>query len=186
MTVNSPVEVQQLELEHLNKCDTTSQIRPTHLTCASCKESLPIEQFHNDKTKHKCNYGKAYSCKSCQGSYFRQWRLKHPYEYVLQQVIWRTNRYHGGTKECDLDIDYLKQLDTTDICPILGIPMQWSAGSDGNGKRNQNGKSLDRIDSSQWYIKGNVQIISWRANKIKNNATFEELIKLGKWAETNL
>jgi len=176
MTLISPVENQQLELEN---------IRPTHLTCASCKESLPIEQFSNDKHKHKSNYGKVYSCKSCKSSYYTQWRQKHPLVYVLHQVIWRTKHYHRGTKECDLDIDYLKQLDTTDICPILGIPMQWSAGR-GKSESNPNSKSLDRIDSSRGYIKGNVQIISWRANHLKNNATLEELITLGKWAETNL
>ena len=42
-------------------------------------------------------------------------------------------------------------------------------------KTEDNSYSLDRIDSTKGYIKGNVWIISKRANVIKNNATLEEL-----------
>ena len=35
--------------------------------------------------------------------------------------------------------------------------------------------SIDRKDSSKGYVKGNVAIISRRANLLKNNATIAEL-----------
>lgn len=35
--------------------------------------------------------------------------------------------------------------------------------------------SLDRLDSSKGYVKGNVRVISKRANQLKNNATVEEM-----------
>jgi hypothetical protein len=34
--------------------------------------------------------------------------------------------------------------------------------------------SFDRIDPTKGYIKGNVQIVSQRANRIKSNSTLEE------------
>jgi hypothetical protein len=45
----------------------------------------------------------------------------------------------------------------------------------GNGKSTASSPSLDRIDSSKGYVKGNVRVISHRANLLKNNATVEEL-----------
>lgn len=43
--------------------------------------------------------------------------------------------------------------------------------------------SLDRISSELGYVKGNVQFISYKANRNKNNSTLEELLALGEWAK---
>ena len=61
-------------------------------------------------------------------------------------------------------------------CPILGIPLSWEGHVD-------NTPSIDRINSTLGYVPGNVQVISARANRIKNDGTLDELIALGKWAE---
>lgn len=59
-----------------------------------------------------------------------------------------------------------------DICPVLGIPLLHHSGRKGYHPQSP---SVDRIDSSLGYIKGNVRVISARANLLKNNATLEEL-----------
>jgi hypothetical protein len=60
-----------------------------------------------------------------------------------------------------------------EICPVLGIPLIRQ-----KGKRNNNTPSLDRIIPEKGYVKDNVRIISWRANRLKCDASFEELEKL--------
>jgi hypothetical protein len=64
-----------------------------------------------------------------------------------------------------------------EYCPVYGIKLNY------NGNKGQRGfvndsPSIDRIDPSKGYIKGNVQIISWRANRIKSDATIQELEQL--------
>ena len=82
------------------------------------------------------------------------------------------------------DLD--KDKDGYYICPALEKtmrrefekgPRDWSATDIGP-------PSIDRIDSTKPHTLDNIQIISWRANNIKMNATLEELVMIGEWAET--
>lgn len=56
------------------------------------------------------------------------------------------------------------------VCPLLGIPIVR-----GIGKMHAASPSLDRKDPTLGYVPGNVWVISYRANAIKQNATVEEL-----------
>ena len=59
-------------------------------------------------------------------------------------------------------------------CPILGTELDYFTEE---GWR-ENSPSFDRIDPSKGYVKGNVTVISMRANRIKNNGTAEEHQKI--------
>jgi len=58
-------------------------------------------------------------------------------------------------------------------CPILGIELDYFAEN-----RSENTVSFDRIDSNKGYVSGNVVVISWRANRIKNDGTADEHQKI--------
>lgn len=58
-------------------------------------------------------------------------------------------------------------------CPVLGIDMRRH-----KGVPQDDSYSLDRIDNTKGYVPGNVQVISRRANRLKNDATIEELESL--------
>jgi hypothetical protein len=66
-------------------------------------------------------------------------------------------------------------------CPILGIPIYSS-----KVKFTDHSPSLDRIRPELGYVIGNVQVISMRANILKNNATLRELQEVTKLANTNM
>lgn len=80
-------------------------------------------------------------------------------------------------KRLDREFDiYLKDVVCPSVCPILGIPL-----IKGEGRQHSASPSLDRIDSTKGYIKGNVQVISQLANTMKGAATPEQLVKFAKW-----
>lgn len=58
-----------------------------------------------------------------------------------------------------------------EYCPLLGIKLTSS-----NLHNHDFCPSLDRIDNSKGYVKGNIWVISFKANRMKNTATIEELI----------
>ena len=69
--------------------------------------------------------------------------------------------------EHTLTYDDLIQSFTT-ICPVTGVELLWEAG---HGKPQENSPSLDRIDPTLGYTPDNIWIISYRINRIKNDAT---------------
>lgn len=73
-----------------------------------------------------------------------------------------------------IEADYLRSI-IPSHCPIFGTPLEWSIYRGLGHRPLPNSPSLDRIDPDKGYVKGNVWIISNRANTIKNDATHEEL-----------
>ena len=67
------------------------------------------------------------------------------------------------------------------VCPVLGIPIEKRFNADGKKGAYSNSPSLDRIDNLKGYEKGNVQVISSKANSMKNSASPEELLKFAYW-----
>lgn len=74
-----------------------------------------------------------------------------------------------------------KDIKIPERCPILGTRLFF------NGpKMSKNTPTIDRKDSSKGYTPDNIQIISFRANELKNNATKEEIRLLLEWMEKNV
>jgi hypothetical protein len=59
------------------------------------------------------------------------------------------------------------------ICPVLNISL-----SINNRDRETNSPSLDKINNNNGYVKGNVRVISWKANSLKGDATYDEYCKV--------
>jgi hypothetical protein len=57
-------------------------------------------------------------------------------------------------------------------CPYLGVELTVKSGQ---GRLPTN-PSIDRIDNDKGYVKGNVQVISLLANKMKAEASLDQLV----------
>lgn len=158
--------------------------------CSKCKLEKRLDEFYNFKNSKD---GKSHHCKECMCEYryskaehYREymkdmrlnnnevvketrrksWRNLDPRKRLLQQCKNRANR-----KNIEFDLS-INDIDVPEICPYLEVPFVMGIKGD-----YQYTYSLDRIDNSKGYIKGNVQVISMKANSMKNSATKEELIK---------
>jgi hypothetical protein len=65
------------------------------------------------------------------------------------------------------------------ICPVFGMVLDYSR--EATKKRLPNAATIDRIQNHLGYVSGNIVIISWRANRLKNDATIKELIQLADY-----
>lgn len=117
--------------------------------------------------------------------YMRDWHRNNPEESKARDIRWRSNnpakrlifstRQTSKIKGIEHNIDE-KDLTLPKFCPLIGIEIDYSAG---NGKTMEK-PSVDRIDPSKGYIKGNVEVMSSLANTMKSRATPEQLVYFAK------
>lgn len=106
-------------------------------------------------------------------------RAKSKARYAATRTTKAKERLLAGAKDraktrgiaFDLHMD---DVDWPIVCPVLGIALTYN-GQEGH---KDSRASLDRRDPSLGYTKDNVRIISMRANRIKSDATAEELRKI--------
>lgn len=104
-----------------------------------------------------------------------QRRLKDPVGSLLRGAKKRAN-----LKKIEFSITKEDLGPLPEYCPVLKIKLQYSQ----IGRQQPDSASLDRYDNSKGYIKGNVNIISLRANELKRDGTHDEFLKLTKYMET--
>jgi hypothetical protein len=121
-------------------------------------------------------YSKNPNKKQKSASQYQQRREHRPW---LQLKINAARRAKQAGIQFNLTADYIESI-WTDTCPILGIPLFHSTVK---GKACDNSHSIDRIDSSKGYVVGNVAIISYKANVIKNNGTSQEHRLIAEWMD---
>lgn len=150
LTVISRAETKKKRTRWLCKCDCgrLKEIVAYNLTCKNPQKNI----------------------KSC-GCLFNEYIKTrsdeaHP-NRMANKMLWNSKK---RAKEKGLEFNIsVEDILIPDKCPLLGIPMYVQG-----KKQTQNSPSLDRIDSTKGYVKGNVMVISMMANTMKHVATFEQ------------
>lgn len=112
--------------------------------------------------------------KSKTKEYLRAWKDKNREKNLFQLA-----RHRALKKGIEFNIE-ISDIVIPETCPILGLPIKKLI--DGNRDLSP---SLDRIDNAKGYIKGNIQVISFKANAMKLTANKDELINFSNWVREN-
>lgn len=100
----------------------------------------------------------------------REWNQNNRLKHIFSIARGRAGRL--GTK---FNIK-VSDLVIPEVCPYLGTKIDLSLGRG----RLPNGPSIDRINNKRGYVRGNVQVISSKANTMKADATIDQLIVFAK------
>lgn len=156
--------------------------------CPKCGMiKFETEFYHHKSTKD----GLTVQCKQCMTEY-RKSKRSHYRDYMAQRrltdndVIRETRRrsayshpemrmLNGARRRAkDKGLEFnitIEDIVIPELCPLLNVPFV-----NGIGKDYEYTPSLDRIDPNKGYIKGNVWVITKKANSMKNSATKQELL----------
>ena len=93
----------------------------------------------------------------------------------IKAMWWRAKK-RSEKKKIDFSID-LSDIKIPEFCPVFGFKFEISEGKGPSDKS----PSLDRIDSNKGYVKGNVQVISFKANRIKTDCDSKDIEKVLKF-----
>ena len=96
---------------------------------------------------------------------------------TLRWNLWRAALERSRKSNLPFDLK-LVDVVVPPYCPVLGIPI-FKVG----GRQSDNSPSLDKLIPELGYVKGNVYVISFRANKLKGDATLEEMKAVVRYME---
>jgi hypothetical protein len=95
----------------------------------------------------------------------RDWAARQSDEYRM----WNRSKSRAKANDIKFEIE-IEDVIIPEFCPYLGIKLE-----KGTGVKCDASPSLDRIVPALGYVKGNVEVISYLANVMKNSSTPEQL-----------
>lgn len=137
-----------------------------------CVVTRGVQGWQRRRICNACEIAKAQDRK-------QQEHKKDPVMFKARQMLVasKNRSKKRGWPPPEFDVEWLyEQMKSRPFCPVLGIPYDFT-----RGEKTAGSPSVDRYDSSLPYTKANSVIVSWRWNKIKSDATVEEIVKGAEW-----
>ena len=172
-----------------NTYKTTSGRLSRHSRCKECQNAARRPKRKTEEQRKKEN---AYSrnfrdrvklTEPHRIAHSKAWASKNPEKYLFFRMKCGFAK-DGERRACKITFDkFLREIGgaVPKVCPVLGIELSFDLSPKSDGL-----PTVDRIDSSKSYEVGNIAIISWRANVIKNMGTAEEHRRIADWMDRQI
>ena len=144
--------------------------------CNKCNKELSFNKFRERKDtgwKDINNKFRYSYCRECEKKRFKEAYKKDPIPQMLSN-----SKIRAKAKKLPHNItsDDIREVWPKDnICPVLKKPFEMGFKS---GKTKSMASSLDKIIPSKGYTKGNIGVISDIVNRLKSDASLEDLKKI--------
>lgn len=114
----------------------------------------------------------------------RQWRRNGYYNHPENRLV-NAARRRAKQRKVPFNLKPSDILPLPKSCPVLGIKLVYEPSGHGRAMyKNAAAPSLDRVVNERGYVRGNVIVVSLRANLLKGQATIEELRKIAGFYST--
>lgn len=164
------------------QCKTSNKYRPfrrwtkeqieswptNHKQCMFCKSIKEFSQFHSNKDQL---FGLASDCKDCRKIQSKK-EWGNATKTRLNRIIYGRAKSRAKKKNIYFNLD-IEDIHIPEKCPVFNEKFIY-------GDHNWT-PSIDRINPNLGYVKGNVIIVSNKANVIKNNACPDDIIVVGEF-----
>jgi hypothetical protein len=129
--------------------------------CAKCKEVKPLEEFHNNK---KMKQGKTSYCKNCNNKSIKEYKRtligNAKAIYTHQKQSSKIRGHHPPAYAKQDFVDFLLSNKK-----YINLHSEWVE----SGYENSLIPSVDRIDDYKGYSLDNIEVMTWKENRIKSN-----------------
>lgn len=127
---------------------------------------------------------RSYKAKHASKVYIQKERKEETFN-TIENILFMGAKARAYKKKLEFSIKY-EDVFIPKYCPILGIKInKFLEDTSQSHESRASSPSLDRINSSQGYIKGNVAVISYRANILKGQGTAEQHRLIASWIRKN-
>lgn len=132
-------------------------------TCRKCK----LIQGEINRNKDREKYNK--TCRESKRKHYSTEKRRQKYQNRIEMELFHHAKARAKAKNICFDIEQ-KDVIIPEVCPVFGLKFSF--------EEKELSPTLDRKNNSLGYVKGNVYVISKRANRIKTDATLDELEKI--------
>lgn len=126
--------------------------------CSKCQQEKPLDSYNKKRVE----------CRNCQKIRRREYNLTER-AIKLDMIKHARHRAKQNNLQFDLKIEDIPPL--PEYCPVF----PWIKLERSLNKATDNSYTLDRIDNGKGYVKGNIKVISNRANSCKRDMNRQEV-----------